>query len=45
MLMAFVIIILAVVLITTQRHKEPESQPELPPSTIDVPCESPAVAD
>lgn len=45
MLIAFVIIILAVVLITTQRQKEPESKPELPTSTIDVPCESPVAAD
>jgi drug/metabolite transporter (DMT)-like permease len=45
MLIAFVIIIAAVVLITTQRQKEPESKPELPPSTIDVHCESPVAAD
>jgi drug/metabolite transporter (DMT)-like permease len=45
MLVAFVIIILAVVLITTQRQKEPESQPELPTSTIDVPCEQSVAAD
>ena len=44
-LIAVVVIIFAVVLITTQKQKQMISQPELPSSTVEMPCESPAAAD
>ena len=44
-LMAVVVLIFAVVLITTQKQKQMISQPESPSSTVEMPCESPATAD